>query len=69
MKNQELRNNLAERSIRYWELADAVGISPSLLSVWLRYELSGTRLNRVSAALDALTAACEQEGREDDAEC
>jgi DNA-binding Xre family transcriptional regulator len=51
MKNQELRNILAERSIRYWELADAVGISPSLLSVWLRYELSGTRLNRVSAAL------------------
>ena len=57
MVNKTLREALEVNHIKYWELADAVGISSSLLSVWLRHELTGTRLHRVTTALDLLTRA------------
>lgn len=55
MKNQAIRQKLVAAGLRYWQLADAVGISVSTLCVWLRHELEGERLRRVQTALDALT--------------
>lgn len=37
MTNTNLRAFLNSHGIRYWQLAEAAGISPSLLSVWLRH--------------------------------
>jgi len=54
MTNLEIRETLRTRKIRYWQLADAVGVSPYSLSVWLRHDLTGDRLTRVSNALDSL---------------
>lgn len=39
----------------HWQVADAIGISPYSLSVWLRHELSGERLDRVESAIAQLT--------------
>ena len=66
MVNKTLREALEVNHIKYWELADAVGISSSLLSVWLRHELTGTRLHRVTTALNLLTKAQYTERKEDE---
>ena len=47
MTNTNLRAFLSSHGIRYWQLAEAAGISPSLLSVWLRHELTGDRLIKI----------------------
>ena len=63
MTNTNLRAFLSSHGIRHWQLAEAAGISPSLLSVWLRHELTGDRLIKLSNALDSLTASeSRQEG-------
>lgn len=41
--------------LRYWEVAQAAGVSPYTLSIWLRQELSGKRLERVEAAIASLS--------------
>ncbi len=45
---------MVQHNIRFWELADAVGVSASTLTVWMRHDLSEERLARVQAALDKL---------------
>ncbi len=45
---------LDEGYIKSYELAQAVGIYPSTLSVWLRAELSDERKERVEKALNKL---------------
>ena len=63
MENMDIRLKMTQFGIRYWQLAEAAGISPSLLSVWLRHELTGDRLIKISNALDSLTASeSRQEG-------
>ena len=55
MHNVEIRAALADARLRHYELAAAIGISPFTLSVWLRTELTGERLERVQSALTSLT--------------
>ena len=55
MSNLEIRETLSRNGLKCWQLADAIGISPYSLSVWLRHELTGERLARVTAALETLT--------------
>lgn len=54
MSNIKIRQKMIGNAIKSYQLADAVGISPSTLSVWLRKELTGNRLKRVEKALDIL---------------
>lgn len=54
MKNRELRDTIAKMGLKYWQVADAVGISYSTFTVWLRRELDGEKLKRVQAALEEL---------------
>lgn len=54
MKNCELRNTIAKMGLKYWQVADAIGISYSTFTIWLRHELDGEKLERVQAALDEL---------------
>lgn len=56
MCNKEIRDTIFHNGLKYWQLADEIGISPSSLSVWLRRELIGERLERVTAALEKLLA-------------
>lgn len=57
MANKDIRRKLVQHNIRFWELADAVGVSASTLTVWMRHDLSEERLARVQAALDKLIGA------------
>ena len=53
MKNKEIRETLEKCNVRYWELAEKYGISPSSLSVKLRVELPE------SEKLKMLSLICE----------
>lgn len=55
MKNKNIRSEIEKAGLRYWQVADKIGISPATFCVWLRHELTGERLERVQAALDALS--------------
>lgn len=55
MRNKNIRSEIEKAGLRYWQVADQIGISPATLCVWLRHELSGERLERVQAALEALS--------------
>lgn len=54
--NRWVRNEIEKAGLKYWEVADAIGISPYTFSTWLRHELKGERLERVQAALEALSS-------------
>ena len=54
MSNLEIRKNLLSNAIKNYQLADAIGINQSTLSVWLRTELNDERRDRVEKALDQL---------------
>lgn len=55
MKNKRIRSAIKDAGLMHWQVADAIGISPYSLSVWLRHELSGERLDRVESAIAQLT--------------
>ena len=56
MKNIPERTRLKENRVRYWELAEALGINPSTLTVWLRHELPDDKRQRVNACIDSIIA-------------
>lgn len=60
MYNKEIRNNIYEARLKYWEVAEKVGISDGRLSVWLRTPLSNERRKRVEKAIDELTQSIKQ---------
>jgi len=53
--NSDLRKTIAFYRLRYWEVAEKVGISDGRLSVWLRTPLSDERKSRVIKAIEELT--------------
>lgn len=54
MKNKDLRARMAANGVLHWQLAKEAGISASMFCVWLREELAGERLDRVTAALERI---------------
>lgn len=54
MKNKKIRELIQLAGLKYWQVAEAAGISPYTLSVWLRKELAGERLERIEAAIKVL---------------
>lgn len=61
MKNKDIRARIARNGLRYWQVAEAVGVNATTLCVWLRQELQGERLARVTAAIDRLTGGNDDE--------
>lgn len=57
MKNKEIRRQIESVNLHYWEIAEAIGIHPSTLCLWLRKELEGEQLEKVQAAIDSLSKA------------
>lgn len=55
MKNEKTRKAIADAGLKYWQVADAIGISPYTFSTWLRHELAGVRQERVEKAIAALS--------------
>lgn len=52
--NQEIRTRIYQNELRYWQVADEVGVAPTTLTVWLRKELDGEKKARVNEAIDRL---------------
>ena len=54
MANEKIRNKAKEHRIPLWKLACELGISEATLTRWLRVEMSGERMKRVSDAMDRI---------------
>lgn len=54
MANLEIRQRIFSAGFKYYEVAKEIGITPSMLSVWLRDELTEERYERVNAAIENL---------------
>lgn len=55
MQNKDIRKTIKQAGLSYWQVADAIGIHPATLCVWLRHELTGERLERVQYAINVLS--------------
>ena len=58
MNNQKIRAALAACGMKYWELADLLGIHPATLSAKLRHELPDAEQDEIVAKIK--TAAREK---------
>ena len=52
-----MRQALKERKVRFWQLADFLGISASTLTVWLRHELDDDKQNALIQAVETISEA------------
>lgn len=53
--NNEIRKSIEESNLKYWQVANEVGISDGRLSVWLRTPLKSNRKKRVEQAIKELS--------------
>ena len=60
MKNIDLREKIAKTGVRHWELAEAMGVHPSVLSVKLRRELPEDEKVRLCEIIDELAEGKEE---------
>lgn len=58
--NKNIRNKILINGLKYWEVAHAIGISPSTFTVWLRTELDAEKKAVVLASIEKLKG--EKEG-------
>lgn len=52
--NADIHEKIATYGLKYWQVAQSAGISPSNFSVWLRCELDGERKKRIEDAINRL---------------
>lgn len=52
--NKKIRELIESNRLKYFEVADKIGISDSRFSVWLRKELDGERKERTLKAIEEL---------------
>lgn len=51
MSNEKIRNEIHSAGLKYWQVADEIGISPCTFSIWLRHDLEGERRTKVMNAI------------------
>ncbi|WP_225422957.1 hypothetical protein [Companilactobacillus jidongensis] len=54
-KNEKLREKIKNEDLKYWEIANTIGITDSTFSRWLRTPLNDERKQRVLDAISELT--------------
>ena len=54
LNNIEIRKQIEQKRLRYYEVAKAAGIAAQTLSVWLQEELTPERRERVQKAIDSI---------------
>lgn len=52
--NQELRCEIESNRLKYWEVAEKIGITASNMTVWFRTEMNAERKSRVEKAIEEL---------------
>ncbi len=58
MANMEVRELIKKSRLFHYEIADALGISESAFSKWLRSEMGPERKQEVLKAIETLRGAC-----------
>mgnify|MGYP006991517026 CR=1 FL=1 len=61
MENIEIRNLIARKRFKYWEIAAAIGICPYSLSKWMRQPLTDERKSKILAAIEKLEKQYRQQ--------
>lgn len=54
MQNIEVRNAIKNSGLKYWQVADALNVSDSTFTKWLRKELDPEKKVAVMKAIDKL---------------
>lgn len=52
MDNQSIRNEAKKRGVKFWQIADELGISEATITRKLRHELSNAERERFLAAIN-----------------
>lgn len=54
--NNEIREQARTAGVRHWQIANAMGVSEQTLVRWLRTPLDECKRQRITAAIERLTA-------------
>ncbi len=54
MKNLDIRNEITNRGLKYWKVAEGIGVSDSTFSRLLRHELPDEKKEEIRAAIREL---------------
>lgn len=54
MQNEKIRRCISESGLRYWEIADALGVADTTFTKWLRHELPVEKKEEILAAIERL---------------
>ena len=54
MKNQDVRLEIIKSGLKYWQVADALDISDSTFTKWLRRELEPCKKDMIFSAIERL---------------
>lgn len=60
--NNEFQEKIKAMGVKQWQIADALGISGSVLSRWLRYRLTDEQQHKIELAVKAIV----EENKEND---
>ena len=52
--NADLRYLIETNGLRYWQVAERIGVTNCTLSTWMRTEMKGVRKMRVEKAINEL---------------
>ncbi len=50
----DIRNLAKEKGVKFWEIADYIGVAATTFTVWLRHELSTEKKKSVIDAINVI---------------
>lgn len=56
MNNQDIRQEITESGLKYWQVADKIGLTDGNFSRLLRFELSDEKKEKIRSAIAELKA-------------
>ena len=62
MCNKDLRDSIKKAGVKYWQIADAMGISPDTFTRRMRHELTPEKKEAVLDAIETCKQNQEKEG-------
>lgn len=54
MRNKEIRDLISKAGIKYWQIADEIGIADTTFTKWLRHDLSAEREQLIRKAISVV---------------
>ena len=56
MKNLDIKNEITNSGLNYWQVAEGIGVSDSTFSRLLRHELPDEKKEEIRAAIQQITS-------------